>query len=246
MWKEKGVDPITHELVCIGAWAVVLDCAVRFGAHSIFSSLSAACILVWLFSKQERFDLINLTHGWLTDWGKEGGWFKEWVRDMSLSSINHGWLYAIRMQPVYAFRSTCHALSWMPFMYQDRDWDHAYLLRLMHEKLKRMRLYQEKHGNSVNHMEIAHSIKVAETLLDRLIKDDYCAAEMLTHWEKFEVDKRWNSGTKTDDGCTIIPAPSEEEWKDSKRIYDKEEALRKQDLEFFGKWFARHIRSWWD
>jgi hypothetical protein len=193
--------------------------------------------------------IMDATDGWLTDWSKSGGRFKEWIRSMNMSAINHGWLYAIYMQPVYWWQNLRHIISWVPILWDDRDWDHSYLLIMMREKLRRMRILQEQHGNGSNRMKYAKEILVAELTLDRLIKDEYLEAEMMDHWKRYEADKRWASKTKEEiNGNTYysVPPPSEAERKESMSIYDRQEALRKQDLEYFGRYFAKHVRNWWD
>ena len=171
--------------------------------------------------------------GWLTDWEKTGGRFKEWVRSVSLTSINHGWLYAIYRQPIIWWESLCNVISWFPIIWDDRDYDYSYLLIMMREKLKRMRILQAEHGNSTNHMKYAKHIRVAELLLDRIIANDYVMADFAEHEKKF--------GSIFDKRETRL-----EESKDIRRMADKEAYMSKQDLEYFGRYFAKHVRGWWD
>lgn len=189
--------------------------------------------------------IIDATDGWLTDWSEQGGRFKEWVRGIELTSINHGYLYAMYRQPIIWWESICNIVSWIPFLWDDRDWDHAYLLNMMQEKLRRMRIHQEKCGHSTSSAEIAKQILVAELLLKRIIANDYVMADYAEHEKKFGsiFDRR----EKLPDGSAITrPSRDPEESKDVRRMADKEAYMSKQDLEYFGRHFAKHVRGWWD
>lgn len=162
--------------------------------------------------------ILDLTDGWLTDWEESGGEFKEWVRGLHLTSINHGWFYAIYREPVIWWQNLCHIISWVPVLWRDRDWDHSYLLIMMHEKLCRMRRYHNESRLIGDWDKIAKQILVAECALDRLIKDEYMD---YINYDKLGIAERQSA-------------------------FIREEEMRKQDLNLFATEFVRHVRGWWE
>lgn len=189
--------------------------------------------------------IIDATDGWLTDWSQEGGRFKEWVRGLSLNSINHGWVSTLISEPGHWWRSFCHVLSWLPFLWDDRDFDQAYLWKMMREKLRRMRQHQETCGISADAGKVAEEIKVAETVLDRLLADAYTDADWAEHERRFgSLKSKW---VLMPDGSMALPSSHDtEEGADTRRISERGETLRQADSAFLGKWLAEHWFGWWD
>lgn len=189
-------------------------------------------------------DIIDLTDGWVTDWSQQGGWFKEWIRHMHLTSINHGWLYALKREPVRFYENVVAVIKWVPVLWGNYDWDHSYLWQIMHYKLRKMRELHETSGNSANAAQTAAQIKTAEDCLDRLIKDDYCAEEWEAYHKKYP-ERNWLPNTSNSPFLEMAPI-SAEQGQELSDISSKEEALRKKDLALFCKTFEEHVRSWWD
>jgi hypothetical protein len=181
--------------------------------------------------------------GWLTDWEKSGGRFKEWIRSISLSSINHGWLYAIWIQPACIWSKVWNALTWLPFLYDDFDWDHTYLWKVMRYKIERMRKCQEQ-GRHLDWKKVADEMHVAELILSRLIDDTYVRDEWEEHFKKY--GSIWDRRVKQPDGSAIsYPHPDPECSKDVRRLSKLEDQRRRFDMDYLGQYLAKHQRMWW-
>ena len=190
--------------------------------------------------------VIKLTDGWLTDWGQEGGRFKEWVRSMNLTAINHGWFYAIRMEPVHFCHNVMRVISWLPFLWDDRDFDNAYLWRTMRYKISRMREHISEHRIHEGWEQTVGEMEVAEYILTRLIEDKYCEKEWDEYHKKYP---RWFDSLKESDEPGVRVAMSdcsEERHAEASRIFGLEENAKQYDSELIGQWLHRHWRGWWD
>lgn len=192
----------------------------------------------------KRISLISITDGWLVNWSARGGLFKEWVRSMELSSVNHGWIYSLFRQPVYFWDRVRHVASWIPFLWSDHDWDYAYLWLVMREKLRRMRRCHEKEHMIESWDKIANEIKVAEEILTRLIEDDYISEEWAAH------EARWGSNNnfieKNKNGNFVLHLTEDPECAESiHRMSRLEVERREADAENLGKHIAKHCWDWW-
>lgn len=195
--------------------------------------------------------IINNT-GWLTNWEERGGRFKEWVRSVNLTSINHGWFHAIYMQPVFILKKVWNALTWLPFLYDDADWDHVFLWRIMRYKIERMRRDQEYGQRHENWKDVADQMHSAELVLTRLIDDEYVRDEWEVHEKRYgsilnqyeELDHNSELGKK---GVAAIIRPRRDPAyrKSVMRMAKLEEKRRNADMEYLGKYLAKHVRGWW-
>lgn len=187
--------------------------------------------------------IIKLTDGWLTKWDDSGGRFKEWIRDLELGAINHGWWYALSREPGRFVDKIKNIIRWIPVLWDDHDWDHAYLIRMMHAKIRNMRQYHEEAQFTGDWEETVKQLKIAEDCLYRLSEDDY-NREAWDAYHKKWPEREWEKD-KEGDFFTMAPL-SDEQHKELTALFDEEERLRKQDLKTFADMFATHVRDWWD
>lgn len=196
--------------------------------------------------------IIDATDGWLTNWEEEGGRFKEWIRSISLRSINHGWFYALYMEPVYLWRKAWNVVTWIPFLWDDYDWDHVYLWKVMRFKIERMRKDQEEGQNHEDWKKVADQMRSAEFVLTRLIDDEYVTEEWEEHRKKYgsimdrheKVDPNSKLGKQ---GIAAITRPHRDPacGRDVVRIAKLDDKRRNDDMEYLGKYLAKHVRGWW-
>lgn len=78
-------------------------------------------------------------------------------------------------------------ITWIPIVWQDRQWDYRYLYKILHTKLSLM----EEHFNRddptiVGSRKYGKQIQTAKNLAKRLMQDDYLENAMLWHDQKFE------------------------------------------------------------
>lgn len=181
---------------------------------------------------------------WCTNWRKEGGRFKEWVRHMELDAINHGWVHSIAYEPRHWWRRICHVASWLPFLWDDYDWDHVHLWKIMREKLKRMRLNHEEEKLIVDWKRVASEIRFAETLLTRLIEDQYIDAEWKKHLKRFP-DRQCRKEKKPDGSVVHHPHPNPRCGPSVRRLGKLEWERKRADAQDLGRHFAVHWWGWW-
>ena len=140
-------------------------------------------------------------------------------------------------------------ISWLPIVWNDRDWDYCFLYELLKFKLKRMEKYLCRYGHSVDNEKDANSIKECMIILERLIDDDYAAKDwnrIREKWGEFEF-------TKTEDGhtkLTVSGVKTEEDDKkysaDIKNCCKNEESMIQKDLNDLFENMKLNIRRWWD
>lgn len=198
-----------------------------------------------------EFSIIDFTDGWLTNWSQEGGKhsFKEWVRHMELGAINHGWWYSISREPASWYRRVKHCLSWLPYFWDDYDFDQVYLWCIMREKLRRMRKHQEEHQFISDWERVAGEIRVAENILTRLIEDKYADDDWEAHRKQYGEAFPESLREELPDGSVIHHPRPDHDGKcsaDVKRIADREWARKKADAQFLGQYMAKHWWRWWD
>lgn len=76
--------------------------------------------------------------------------------------------------------------DYLPLLWEDRDWDHVYLLHMMRFKIRRMRDHMENHA-IVAHSE-DHVVEMAQAdVLLRNVVDDDPDDEWLTHYYQWDV-----------------------------------------------------------
>jgi len=135
-------------------------------------------------------------------------------------------------------------IKWTPLLYKDRDWDHVYLMKIIQFKMSNMEKLFRKHGHHVNSDRDAKEIRICITLLDKIIKDDYLKKE----WTKF--DEKWGELEFTKNELIRSKVITEEDnkqvRKETRRLYDKEDSIRNQDMDLLFKIMRRKILGWWD
>ena len=139
-------------------------------------------------------------------------------------------------------------IKWAPVIWDDRQWDNQFIYKVFRHKLHLTEQCIRKHGHHVRNIEDADKIKTCVLLIDRLIEDDYLEKVSKRYYEKWG---RPDFNIK--DGFLDIKYPNvktkkdkEQESKDYKRLINKEQEMKKQDLDLLFKTMNKHIQSWWD
>jgi hypothetical protein len=77
---------------------------------------------------------------------------------------------------------------WFPLIWNDRDWDWAYLTRLMEFKLRKMSKHFDKYGYHVGNDKDAREMLICAELLKRIEEDDCVSVA----WWRYETRmKEW-------------------------------------------------------
>ena len=194
----------------------------------------------WKKNRKVYQEYKDKIHHW---WVMEGG---PW--------LDYFWPYAETRTVYYNLKNGIRNLIiWVPIIWQDRDWDHAYLFRMLEHKFSLMEKLFREHGHLVSADRNAHNIKICKNLCKRLhegnytnlyekrnnphsewfskkIKESFCKEPnengfitIVNHYEPDEPDSRW-----------ILPAHKHEEY------------LANQDVDLLCKLIQKHVRGWWD
>ena len=152
----------------------------------------------------------------------------------------------------YFFKRLIRVIQYLPIIWKNEDWDHSYIFDLLSYKLGRVEKCLKNDPYHQNAKRYARQVQVCRILLERLIADNYCEYEKKKHDEKWgelkhKDGKRYKAGVELifyRDKCQTEEEKTLE-TEESKRIWKKEEELRKRDLESFCRIFNKHCESWW-
>lgn len=64
-------------------------------------------------------------------------------------------------------------ISWAPVIWNDRDWDHSYMWRLLEKKLERMGNGHKKYSPAVDNKKLAKDMLAAAKLCKRMADENY-------------------------------------------------------------------------
>ena len=145
--------------------------------------------------------------------------------------------------------------AYLPVLWKDRDWDHQFFLVLMNKKLERMERNIRVTDRHMNSQESAKNIRHVRFALGRLIKGDYHENVYRPHYDKWgEPEWRFEQISEEPYASELhidYPNATDDELKEKqneeyRRLMNKEEILRKQDLEYVTSMLRKHLRSWWN
>lgn len=150
--------------------------------------------------------------------------------------------------PYNIYYGITNLVIWFPAIWQDRDWDYYFFYKILRLKLKNMEDLHRNYAHYVGSEKEADRLKLCVLLLDRLIDDNYYDIVFKNH------EKKWGSLTLgTSDGkCNIsrekvyTEEDSYQEMKESKKLYQKENDLRKQDVDMLFDTIKKYVEGWWD
>ena len=121
--------------------------------------------------------------------------------------------------------------SWIPVLWNNYDFDGAYLLIVVEYKLKRMEKLFREQGHCVHSAKYAKEMKIARLLIQRIVKDSYSdmAFDTIETGEGFmdiDFQKR-----------PMVP---------KQEIWEYGDKQKQQDLEYLCGYLKKHLFSWWD
>lgn len=132
-----------------------------------------------------------------------------WTWRTSWKNISYAW-WDIR-------KGVANLWRWLPWAWNDADFDADFLLKIMEFKLRRMAKLFIKHGTGVNSSRQGRKMLVAAALCRRIRCDNYC----------FELDGTFR---------TYFEGQRHGRFNDGK--------LR--DARYLGLLLGKHIPGWWD
>ena len=137
-------------------------------------------------------------------------------------------------------RGVKNLIEWRKVIWNDRSWDHTYLLRILRHKIHLMANEWASPKNDFLLYEGAEDdlrvMREVERTLTRLIEDDYAKKERAEDEQRF--------GEYVDFGKR--ERGSREEWRESIRsISAIEEQERNADMDRLFELLRQNIRRWW-
>lgn len=122
-------------------------------------------------------------------------------------------------------------LDYAPLLWEDRDWDHAYLLRIMRFKIRRMRRHMEHHAIIADAEDHIAEMAQADVLL-RNVEDEDPDNEWSMHWAQ------WHHG---DIGLNDCKNPRECAAS-NKASFERE----RRNWRKLWRHFEKYAGGWWD
>lgn len=152
------------------------------------------------------------------------------------------------------FRRVYRIIQWIPIIWNDRDWDWAYALKIMDYKLKRMSdnfSSTDYHDNT----ESLKQIKIARTLIARIYENDYGSRKTDALEAEYGVSREYNfikdeTGEYYKMEAKWVPEQSPEQVKFLDKLWHKAhldgEKQMKYELDYLFRFMSKHIRKWWN
>jgi hypothetical protein len=148
---------------------------------------------------------------------------------------------------------------YLPVIWFDRDWDHAFLLALWEFKFRRMAEYHTRHGHSTSSSSRAAELRLAAALCKRIHEDAYADIPQAQHnakWGKTHVEHIPHSWDKDGRLLTTAVAISKEkavteaeiklEAEEFARLFKKENAQKDADVVYLSNMIRKRLLDWWD
>ena len=163
---------------------------------------------------------------------------KEWIEDGGLKYPSH-WpgIWHVRL----FFTKLFKVLAYIPVLWNNEDFDHGYILKLLRYKIARTRDHIAKHHKlHTEWQKDVWNMNFAILLLDRIIADDYFVEEWHTHFEK------WEKKPVLEGDHYVWPSMSDEERAEWEPLHQKTVKAEQDDWHNLWKFLDEHLKEWWD
>lgn len=121
--------------------------------------------------------------------------------------------------------------DYAPLLWEDRDWDHAYLLRMMRFKIRRMRVNMEKYAIIAHAEDHVAEMAQADVLLRNVIEEDP-DDEWSTHYSQ------WDSHIKRFTDC--------KNRREHMKSLNLSRAREERNWQNLWRHLDKYTRGWWD
>ena len=122
-------------------------------------------------------------------------------------------------------------ISYLPIIWQDRDWDYAYVLYILQHKLRRMHKRWDSSPRYVGGHKDKLNMRQCLIILNRIIKDDYISRECdIAYIPDVELNKVWDK-----------------KW--GKKFHSAADRAReKEKADWDSLWIilSKELGKWWD
>jgi hypothetical protein len=143
------------------------------------------------------------------------------------------------------YHRVARVLAYVPVVWDNEDFDHGYILRMLRYKIKRTRDHIAHHQIHTEWERDVKNMDAVIVLLDRIEADDYCKEEWGLYYDKWNP-KRELKFEPTPDGNSRMKSMTEQERLEFRAVADKDYAAMEQDWHELWHMLDLHLRSWWD
>ena len=158
-----------------------------------------------------------------------------------LNECKEKFSYAIRGAtfPIRMFFANIkRVIKWLPVIWNDRDWDHTFILKILQFKIYMTRKHMEKNSYHVTYERDMKNMRIAEILLERLQKE-YESEAFDDHY------KKWSKIRPSAYDFSSYVTPSKEELREIQTIGKKAKYMKNQDYDYLFKHLKKNIDKWW-
>lgn len=140
-------------------------------------------------------------------------------------------------------------IYWFPVIWQDRDWDHYYLTKIIQTKLLSMqKFYTSGNAWSVESSTVAEQIQECIIIMDRILEDDYNKINFLRHdlsWGELKIEHKDGHVEFTRENA-YNDEHKQIENKMFMKLCEEEYELRKADIKKVFELISQNLEKWWD
>lgn len=144
---------------------------------------------------------------------------------------------------------------WFPIIWQDRQWDHWFLVKILERKLRAMKTHFESYDNRyVSFKSRAKEIRYCRILCTRIIQDGYLTSALHYHeqiWGEAkimleDIPGSENSLLREIAVPHLVGKEREREKAIRNKLYDRSRRQEDQDWVELFRLMNKQIRGWWD
>lgn len=139
-------------------------------------------------------------------------------------------------------------IKWTPLIWNDRDYDWNYLMRMLEKKLRSMSELHKSHGYAESSEVTAEELLFASFLAGKIAKEDYTEEAFGDKKYLIEKNQMVFEPLNNASGSSRIKFVGllDEERKELMRLYKLQDELLDRDMGLLFDLMKKRLRSWWD
>lgn len=134
---------------------------------------------------------------------------------------------------------------WFHVIWNDRNWDYVYILKILSFKIKLMRSDFEKYER---HEPTIKELTLVENLCNKILEDAYEENHLRSHdkkWGELEFNFTDENNFNFTRKNVITEYDKKQESKEFRLKLKKSEKNKQSDINFLFKYIAKNIMKWW-
>ena len=139
-------------------------------------------------------------------------------------------------------------IIWFPIIFADRNWDQAYLYRILTKKFELMEDLHKNHGHLMKSDKTAKQLMIVKNLTKRLADNNYLSNALVDYHKKYGEDFKFKSEPCKDMAgfFTLTDNRSVNDREDFRKCCNHSDKMEQQDIDMLTKMMNKYIGSWWD